>query len=862
MKVRLITQNVQGLNAPQAPHIIRNFYQEQLHSLDILCLQEHKLRGQRLTDLGHQVWRDASFFPYEASVAYNHMADGDGAGSGGICTFVSPKLKHLVHSNGNIGCNLGQWIRLSGLPGGDLAILNIYAPHTPSDRMNLWCELISTLPSDCRWIVCGDWNMVLLPCDNSNPSGNIACDAERLVFTRLLAHLQVEDYFPFTDPIRFSWDSKRRTGIRTMKRLDRVYCYANPNGPPNTHVMEYKILGECAHSDHLPITINLEIQASQSTRSRYKMNGFYLQDKAVVVQLTQLWQSFPRSLGFFGKLRRLTKWYKEFCISQAKARRATESQLRHQIAVAQAGLQADPQNVTLQECLDSSADQLKDFEKWRVDGQQVRSRVKWRAKGDQNSREFFQAIRMRNTQSQITELQDPTGQVQTGQRRLEEICETFYAKLYSSRPASPEHRTQQDWALRGVSSRLTTEMLRALDGPLTLAELSKALKDMARGKSPGPDGVITELFQCLWPVLGEEYLQMLQDSVGRGTLPPGVTDGLITLLHKGGSRSLLNNWRPITLLNVSYKLFAKTLQLRLQPVLAEIISHDQSAFLPMRFILDNIFLTHETIAYAKQSGQPLLFLKLDFSKAYDKVDLTFLFSALESLGFPELFLRMTRLLFHNAAARVSLNGKSTSAFPIQQGVRQGCPLAPYLFLVVGEILNHTIKREVHRGRIKGIELPGALEPQTVAQYADDTSLTICGEEQPVRTTMRTLQSFSQASGLLINEEKSSAYYWHPGETVRPPWSRDFGWQWAESQDISKLLGAPFGLNMATVDTNQFLTSKIDRKLVYWCSMKLNTAGREVVVNNILISAMLYFLAIWGGSAGGVKKITAKVRNFY
>jgi hypothetical protein len=248
--------------------------------------------------------------------------------------------------------------------------------------------------------------MVLLPCDNSNPSGNIACDAERLVFTRLLAHLQVEDYFPFTDPIRFSWDSKRRTGIRTMKRLDCVYCYANPNGPPNTHVMEYKILGECAHSDHLPVTINLKIQASQSTGSRYKMNGFYLQDKAVVVQLTQLWQSFPRSLGFFGKLRRLTKWYKELCIGQAKARRATESQLRHQIAIAQAGLQADPQNATLQECLDTSADQLKDFEKWRVDGQQVRSWVKWRAKGDRNSREFFQAIRMRNTQSQITELQD------------------------------------------------------------------------------------------------------------------------------------------------------------------------------------------------------------------------------------------------------------------------------------------------------------------------------------------------------------------------------------------------------------------------------------------------------------------------
>jgi hypothetical protein len=141
----------------------------------------------------------------------------------------------------------------------------------------------------------------------------------------------------------------------------------------------------------------------------------------------------------------------------------------------------------------------------------------------------------------------------------------------------------------------------------------------------------------------------------------------------------------------------------------EIISPDQSAFLPMWFILDNIFLTHETIAYAKQSSQPLLFLKLDLSKAYDKVDLKFMFQALEHLDFPPRFIQMTRLLFEGAAARTSVNGQATQPFSIQQGVRQGCPLAPYLFLVIGEILNFTIKREVQQGRIQGIHLPGASE---------------------------------------------------------------------------------------------------------------------------------------------------------
>jgi hypothetical protein len=208
-----------------------------------------------------------------------------------------------------------------------------------------------------------------------------------------------------------------------------------------------------------------------------------------------------------------------------------------------------------------------------------------------------------------------------------------------------------------------------LDRPIILEELSAALKEMAPSKAPGPNGVTMVLYKHLWPTIGPNYLSMLENALTQGKFHHGVTEGLITLLHKEEGRSTLNNWRPITLLNVSYKLFAKTLQRRLQSILMEVISLDQSAFLPMRFIMDNIFLTYETIHYAKQSKQPLLFLKLDFSKAYDKVDLGFLFKALDQIGFPSRFLQMTQMLFKNVMARVSVNGQSTEAFPIQQGIR-------------------------------------------------------------------------------------------------------------------------------------------------------------------------------------------------
>jgi hypothetical protein len=92
----------------------------------------------------------------------------------------------------------------------------------------------------------------------------------------------------------------------------------------------------------------------------------------------------------------------------------------------------------------------------------------------------------------------------------------------------------------------------------------------------------------------------------------------------------------------------------------ELICPDQTTFLPLRFILDSIFLTHETIFYAKKSNQPLAFLKMDFSKAYDRIDLRFMFTTLDRLGCPQKFIDMIKLLFLQAEAYVSINKRRTT----------------------------------------------------------------------------------------------------------------------------------------------------------------------------------------------------------
>ena len=108
-------------------------------------------------------------------------------------------------------------------------------------------------------------------------------------------------------------------------------------------------------------------------------------------------------------------------------------------------------------------------------------------------------------------------------------------------------------------------------------------------------------------------------------LPKEMNRGLIALLHKGEPTDLLTNYSPITLLNVSYKIMAKALQKRLQLVLPDLFDEDQTTFLPMRYILDNVLMQTETIKWCKQSDQDLILLKLDFRKAYNIVSPPFMF---------------------------------------------------------------------------------------------------------------------------------------------------------------------------------------------------------------------------------------------
>jgi hypothetical protein len=375
-------------------------------------------------------------------------------------------------------------------------------------------------------------------------------------------------------------------------------------------------------------------------------------------------------------------------------------------------------------------------------------------------------------------------------------CHEFYSSLYAAPDQGDADSMLLDSIMNLVPRKVTAEMNERLCEPISLEELEGAMKALANEKAPGPDGVTIEFFKTYWELVGLDYLSMIQLSLREGKLPASVVQGLISLLHKGGDRRPIGNYRPITLLNSTYKIYAKLLQCRLQPILMKVISPDQSAFLPLRYILDNIVLTQENLNWAKTSKQPLILLKLDYIKAYDIISWVFLFRAMEELGFDRAFVEMTQLLVSGASAEVCLNGSPSKRFQILRGMHQGCPLAPYLFLIAGEVLNIQMQKAASAGQIKGIKIPTIPNYQLISQYADDTTLFIRGEERFTQNTVRILEQFCQISGLEINWAKSAAFWQHRGHPV-PPWTSQFSWAWAHPQELGKLLGTPFELDLSS-----------------------------------------------------------------
>ena len=288
------------------------------------------------------------------------------------------------------------------------------------------------------------------------------------------------------------------------------------------------------------------------------------------------------------------------------------------------------------------------------------------------------------------------------------------------------------------------------EGDLTVSECLRAVQGMAKNKTSGFDGLPAEFYLALWPVLGTDLVEVLNYAFRVGFLSVSQRRGLINLLFKADDRTLLKNWRPISLLCVDYKIGSRAIAGRLLQVIDKVVSSDQTAGVPGRFIGENVAYVRDTIQYASINGLPLAVLTLDQEKAFDRVEWEFLFCTLERMGFGPSFCKWVQTLYSGVQSSVIVNGFLSEFFCLHRGVRQGCPLSPLLYVLVAETLAATLKA---CPRIKGLTLPAPLQsPSFLSQYADDTSILVTTDDF-ILAVFDVFDRYELGSGARLNLKK-------------------------------------------------------------------------------------------------------------
>ena len=206
---------------------------------------------------------------------------------------------------------------------------------------------------------------------------------------------------------------------------------------------------------------------------------------------------------------------------------------------------------------------------------------------------------------------------------------SFYSRLFSedfTDEACKEH------CLSGIQLTLSSEQRDSCKGPLSLTELSNALKSLNLNRSPGLDGLTVEFYLQLWDVLAL-LLRVANECFLRGTLPDSMKGSVTRLIFKKrGDMKCLKDWRPISLLNVDYKIFSKVITSRLSKVLSFIIHPDQTCSIPGRSIFSNVTLLRDTLDYIERTNETAIFVSLDQEKAFDRVDRSFFIRSSCSCG--------------------------------------------------------------------------------------------------------------------------------------------------------------------------------------------------------------------------------------
>ena len=815
--IEILSINVHGLRDPVKCSNIVDWLKNRKES--VIFLQETYFSEPNDTRFLKSIWKGSIYSSF------------GGKHSRGVSTLIKESLSTKHHTVTHDNC--GRWVNVTlDTHNSKLQLLNIYAPCQIGERTAFFQTLPPHIRGGVPTIIGGDFNCIsnlfLDKLGGDSQAGPTAIAA----LTDLLRDFNLIDIFRSMHPSarKFTW-----TNSKISCRLDKFYV--SPEILANSKYCEITVF---PFSDHDAPFLSFQLPNSLPRgRGTWKFNTSLLENEEFTCNMKhflKFWVS--RKKDFVGKLhiwwdigkKKIRNRCIKFSKRLAKEKREKRTTLEDKLQKATIST-----NENEKETIPLIRKEIEGLDLNNINGARIRSKALEYQSNEKSSRYFFSLENSRQSKKVIHKLKTPDGRVIKDSRDLLGCIANFYESLYSPEPIDNE---KQDSLLNTIECFVPENFKLLLEEPLSADECHKALTHMKSDKSPGSDGLPAEFYNFFWDEIGEAIVEVLNFCFNRGLLTESMRLAIISLLYKKGDIELLKNWRPISLLNVDYKIGSKAFANRLQLILPSILNSDQTCSVPGRSIFENLMLARDSIDYCQEKKLPLALIKIDQEKAFDRVNWDFLLKVLERMNFGPKFMCFIKTMYKDVSCQISNNGYLSRKVTLKRGVRQGCPLSPLLYCIVAETLGNLIRQNL---KIDCLRLPGSRKEVKISQYADDTTLFLRNNFS-VEEAIATIKLYELGSGSKVNYDigKSCGKWFN-----KPPYisaSPSSPLKWTDS--ALEILGLEFGTQIALESCWIKRVEKLTNRLEAWKHRSLSLKGKALIVNTIALSGLVFVGTIY------------------
>lgn len=723
------TLNVRGLRNVRRQRQLHNVLLQ--HHVDVAAVQETKISATGDIDSALE-----NFADYDVCISQSQGA------SAGCFLLIRKQLNHSLTSlrvDGEgrlICCDISFHSR-------HWRFICVYAPTKVNDRKLFFLSLAPLLNTDRDLIVLGDFNCVCDTRDHSyitNRYDASASSLQQIVNDNNL--IDVGAYVPAS--VRFT----HFQGV-SHARLDRVYISVNLW----SHIHNYAVK-PIFFTDHCLVAVSWgprKFGKLPPNWDLWKLNIQLLREETFVKKVKELILEMTqcRQLPIFARWELFKEKVKSEAIGIsceiAQGKRAEKRYLHdllhklHVFESQQPGQYVDEINVVRAQM------QKHDTDAYR--GAMVRSRAS-RFISEEPTKKALGDEKRYALSKEILEIESH-GSVCTEASQITAVFEDHYRNLFTAARRLSDYEEKADQFI-ALMPHLQDDDRLIVDGPIMKEEIKCAIGALQRNKTPGPDGLSAEFYVVFEEMLLPFVELLFKEAYERGELPNSFYQGYTTLIPKSTDSEALKRvtgYRPISLCNVDYKIFAKVLTNRLQIIITKLVGDHQTCGIRSRSIQTNIHIARSVLECIEGSVDQVALLQIDLAKAFDKVQHDFLFRLLRHLRLGDALYKGIALCYKRCTTRLIVNRTLSDVIQVNSSVRQGCPLSPLFFAIYMEPLCLSV---LVNSSIRGYRYE--VEEIKDLAYADDIAF-FCTDKPSVQEAIDTTLRFCDIAELALTLKK-------------------------------------------------------------------------------------------------------------